>query len=202
MISGLFLIEIGSAASDAMGAYLDVEPRRTELISKGYTVEQAALMINFELGYTLTAASLTGVVAGGRAAFTGPLGEVAIAGLTSYATYPFYREAAQIISEAAVDNGQDLSQKEFSIDLPGFSSFKLKLVDLFNSAEDALAAIIHRRDPLIFDLDGDGLETTTLANGVYFDHDVNGFAETSAWVGADDGMIVIDSNQTMVLKAA
>lgn len=31
------------------------------------------------------------------------------------------------------------------------------------------------RDPLLIDLDGDGIETTTIENGVYFDHESDGF---------------------------
>ncbi|BCM25591.1 calcium-binding protein [Methyloradius palustris] len=46
--------------------------------------------------------------------------------------------------------------------------------------------------PLILDLDGDGVETTTLDNGVYFDHDGNSFAQKTAWASADDGMLVRD----------
>ncbi|MEE3664565.1 calcium-binding protein, partial [Brenneria sp. g21c3] len=46
--------------------------------------------------------------------------------------------------------------------------------------------------PLIFDLDGDGVETSD--NGVFFDHDGNGFAEFSGWVGKDDGLLVLDKN--------
>ena len=29
---------------------------------------------------------------------------------------------------------------------------------------------------------------------MYFDHNTNGFAENSAWVGADDGLLVRDLN--------
>jgi len=57
-----------------------------------------------------------------------------------------------------------------------------------------------RIDPLLVDLDGDGIETTTLQNGVYFDHDKNGFAQQSAWVGADDGVLAIDKNNDGVIN--
>ena len=60
----------------------------------------------------------------------------------------------------------------------------------FNSAEE----VIVPKDPLVIDLDGDGLETTTVENGVYFDHESDGFAELSAWVGKDDGVLVYDKN--------
>ena len=50
------------------------------------------------------------------------------------------------------------------------------------------------RSPLVVDLDGDGVETTTEEDGVYFDHDNNGFAEKTSWVGKDDGLLVRDIN--------
>ena len=48
-------------------------------------------------------------------------------------------------------------------------------------------------DPLVLDLDGDGIETSSLTQGgVHFDMDGDGFAEMSGWVGADDGLLVLD----------
>jgi len=51
------------------------------------------------------------------------------------------------------------------------------------------------RDPLVLDLDGDGVEliTQTVSNA-YFDFDQDGFAEKSGWVSGDDGMLVVDRN--------
>ncbi|MAF68493.1 MAG: hypothetical protein CMH25_04020 [Micavibrio sp.] len=51
-------------------------------------------------------------------------------------------------------------------------------------------------DPLVFDLDKDGLiELTSVANsGVFFDYLGEGYAEKSGWVSADDGMLTIDLN--------
>ena len=56
-----------------------------------------------------------------------------------------------------------------------------------------------RVDPLLIDLDGDGIETTTLNDGVFFDHQSDGFAENSAWVGADDGILVLDKNNNGII---
>ena len=50
------------------------------------------------------------------------------------------------------------------------------------------------RSPLIVDLDGDGVETIGTNSNVYFDHDNNGFAEKTSWVGKDDGLLVRDLN--------
>ena len=50
------------------------------------------------------------------------------------------------------------------------------------------------RSPLVVDLDGDGVETIGTNSNVYFDHDNNGFAESTGWVGKDDGLLVRDLN--------
>jgi Ca2+-binding RTX toxin-like protein len=52
-------------------------------------------------------------------------------------------------------------------------------------------------DPLVLDLDGDGVELIRReASSIYFDVDADGFAERTAWVGADDGLLArdLDSN--------
>ena len=50
------------------------------------------------------------------------------------------------------------------------------------------------RSPLVVDLDGDGVETVSVEEGVYFDHDGNGFSEKTGWVSGDDGILVRDLN--------
>ena len=55
------------------------------------------------------------------------------------------------------------------------------------------------RDPLLIDLNGDGITTTDVNNGIYFDHDVNGFAEKSAWVSNEDGILAFDVNNNGVI---
>jgi len=51
-----------------------------------------------------------------------------------------------------------------------------------------------KRDPLVLDLNGDGICTINISNGVYFDYDGNGFAERTGWVDANDGFLAIDRN--------
>ncbi|MFO0059101.1 MAG: calcium-binding protein [Cyanobacteriota bacterium] len=49
--------------------------------------------------------------------------------------------------------------------------------------------------PLILDLDGNGIQTLALTGtAIYFDHDCNGFAERSGWVGYNDGLLILDLN--------
>ncbi|WP_248167489.1 calcium-binding protein [Ralstonia pseudosolanacearum] len=59
---------------------------------------------------------------------------------------------------------------------------------------DPLVKTIRYVDPLILDLDGDGLEITALAAGVLFDANGDGIKTGSAWAGADDGLLVWDRN--------
>jgi Ca2+-binding RTX toxin-like protein len=54
--------------------------------------------------------------------------------------------------------------------------------------------------PLVLDLDGDGVETTSLNDGSYFDHDANGFAEKTGWVASDDGLLVMDRNGDRIVN--
>lgn len=51
-----------------------------------------------------------------------------------------------------------------------------------------------RVDPLVLDLDSDGVETVSLDNGVYFDHDGDGLRERTGWISADDGFLALDLN--------
>ncbi|MEY4768014.1 MAG: hypothetical protein RL637_653 [Pseudomonadota bacterium] len=48
--------------------------------------------------------------------------------------------------------------------------------------------------PIILDLNNNGIETTGVKQGAYFDHANDGFAEQTGWVGANDGLLVRDIN--------
>ena len=74
---------------------------------------------------------------------------------------------------------------------------RAEILGMMISAE--VARIVQYQDPLLIDLDGDGIETTTIENGVYFDHGNDGFEELSAWVGVDDGILVYDKNNNGVI---
>ena len=47
-------------------------------------------------------------------------------------------------------------------------------------------------DPLVLDLDGDGVELLGLGSGVQFDVNADGALETTGWVGPDDGLLAMD----------
>ncbi len=59
---------------------------------------------------------------------------------------------------------------------------------------DPLVKTIRYVDPLILDLDGNGLQITALSKGILFDANGDTIKTATAWAGAGDGMLVWDKN--------
>ncbi|MBQ9682549.1 MAG: hypothetical protein IJV35_04690 [Neisseriaceae bacterium] len=61
--------------------------------------------------------------------------------------------------------------------------------------------LFHIYDPLVLDLDGDGIELVNANgwNGVQFDFNGNGIKTATQWVKADDGLLVWDRNGNGVI---
>lgn len=59
---------------------------------------------------------------------------------------------------------------------------------------ERLAADQRVDDPLLLDLDGNGIKTVGLSAGIHFDHDKNGHKELTGWVAPGDGMLMLDLN--------
>ena len=85
-----------------------------------------------------------------------------------------------------------VSSSPFEINLAISNNYDLE--NLIQNVQEKFTTAHKQASPLALDLDGDGVETTTVESGVYFDHDDNGFAEKSGWVGKDDGLLVRDIN--------
>ena len=104
----------------------------------------------------------------------------------------------KLIQGVITEYDEDLLQN--TIELPIFSLDELyQLNDLIDQSTLEKVKIHFEtaevtKSPLVVDLDGDGVETVGVSEGVYFDHDGNGFAEKSGWVGKDDGILVRDIN--------
>ncbi|HQO29369.1 MAG TPA: hypothetical protein PKY22_07575, partial [Accumulibacter sp.] len=61
--------------------------------------------------------------------------------------------------------------------------------NLIGAVKDQFEKASITRSPLILDLDGDGVETTSVLAGTHFDNDENGFTEASGWVSKDNGLL-------------
>ena len=62
-------------------------------------------------------------------------------------------------------------------------------------AKEGVAFLAEFVSPLVIDLDGDGVELVSLADSnAFFDLDINGFAEFTGWVAADDALLALDLN--------
>lgn len=69
------------------------------------------------------------------------------------------------------------------------------MIDPIQLAQFASYLLNVFHDPLILDLNGDGIHLSPLAGStVHFDYDGDGFAERTGWVSADDGILVRDAN--------
>jgi len=93
--------------------------------------------------------------------------------------------------------------RSVSIDVPSFADWLTPFafvsgMDTRVATDFALATTISpiRRDPLILDLDNNGLETTGIdtANPILFDHDGDSIKTATGWVKATDAFLVLDRN--------
>ena len=104
--------------------------------------------------------------------------------------------AVEKSSESIYDLYKKAQEKAFGL----FSRMQAgdNQIDAIKDQFGAAKAI--RVDPLILDLDGDGIVNTTgLKAGTCFDYDGNGFAELTGWVGQGDGLLVWDRNGNGVI---
>jgi len=67
-----------------------------------------------------------------------------------------------------------------------------ELTDLLGAIE--IPTAIRTYDPLVLDLDGDGIHTFGLNQSVHFDHDDDGIREQTGWIHGSDGFLALDLN--------
>jgi len=85
----------------------------------------------------------------------------------------------------------------------GEASFKYTITDAHGATHEATVSVdvVAVAPPVAIDLDGDGLEFTSLAASVAgFDVDGDGKLEHTAWVHADDGVLAFDRNHDGVVN--
>ena len=108
------------------------------------------------------------------------------------ATYQWLRNGVAIqgatgstYTPVAADLGTTLSLQYSYTDAEGNNESVLTV---------ATAQVQSANDPIILDLDGDGVDLIAAVNGVAFDLNADGVAKQIGWAGARDGMLVVDSD--------
>ena len=111
--------------------------------------------------------------------------------LAARISIPLAHKIFSIISKPNPKLMKPLSKDVFEKTPKLFAISTATTINLFNKSQGADGV---STDPIIFDFDGDGIQTTDLENGIYFDHENDGFAELSSWIDKNDAILVIDTN--------
>ncbi len=106
------------------------------------------------------------------------------------------------IQRGKLDPGQPIPSSIMLGNIWGVASWRWNVADAslfdrnnsFGRSFASAKAWRVRRDPLVLDLDGDGIETVGTDAGVLFDHNGDGIKTGSGWIEADDGFLVRDLN--------
>jgi len=103
--------------------------------------------------------------------------------LTGDATIATYQAALQSITFTSTTNAT------------GSRGLQLTIFDDYGTTSKTTMTVqFVNTDPIVIDLDGDGVELLGADEGVAFDTDADGDTENIGWVAADDGLLVSDVN--------
>lgn len=105
--------------------------------------------------------------------------------------------AAGKLYEWAFESATEIGQRA------GRSAYELwgEPDEITNSSFSSARAVTLQRDPLVLDLDGDGLELISASGNILFDHNADGIKTGTGWAGADDGFLVRDLNGNGVIDS-
>ena len=93
------------------------------------------------------------------------------------------------------DNPMEWQQDSSDFSLASGGDGGAPVADPAMHGADGAGRQLPLRDPLVMDLDGDGVEFIGLnGSNAYFDLDGDGFATRTAWLGGDDGFLTLDRN--------
>jgi len=82
---------------------------------------------------------------------------------------------------------------KFGKNLSDFLTTPAHADDVIENVKQQVTSAKSTSSPIILDLNNNGIETTSVKQGAYFDHANDGFAEQTGWVGANDGLLVRDN---------
>ncbi len=185
-------------AAQMVGAIAEGSTDRVGEVATGIVSAEVLGGFGAFLG-TLAARSVggPGIVGAGLGAFAGAF-------IGNSASEKLFQEIFKPLAEAMPVSVWD---KYFDLGLWAGDKIPLvvweKLFGVFDYSRESVRALIDKVrqlfedsktivSPIVLDLNGDGVDATSVAGGVYFDHDADRFAEKSGWVNASDGLLVLD----------
>jgi len=112
------------------------------------------------------------------------------------ASGPFAALMVGMLTLLAASTGSELAGNGFNWLADHLLPWSDDFINRLKSGMDSLPIPPQPRiDPIILDLNGDGISTLSLTSGLrYFDHDASGFAERTSWMMPEDGLLVHDLN--------
>lgn len=121
------------------------------------------------------------------------------------------RDGAQAFFDDPIGNFLGIGVAVFGVGAAVYSAFSGFASQFMSFASDFVSRAIEGIgdffrglfDPIVLDLDGDGVELVGLDDSTAtFDFDDDGLAERVGWVGADDGLLVFDADGNGIIDAA
>ncbi|MBK1812693.1 hypothetical protein JHL18_18905, partial [Clostridium sp. YIM B02505] len=108
----------------------------------------------------------------------------------------FYKDDASISQDSdyisrVFSNSYDAiaGEKNSPLSDSALEDFRKKITDQLKNA-----SVARRYDPVVLDLNGDGISVSTVEKGVNFNLDDTGLAEKTQWIGPNDGFLARDLN--------
>ena len=119
-------------------------------------------------------------------------------------TYNHYTDSNNTWNESKTYTGVLNEEGKLEVSFNVKSTYNQEIVNITDIEVELKDAIVDGTysTPIILDLDNDGIETISLANGVKFDIDNDGDIDLTGWVGADDGLLVRDINNDGIINDA
>ena len=106
-------------------------------------------------------------------------------------------ETSEFIGERIYDIGTFIGYSLYDMG----ASFGYAISSMITSLTRQAGTIPIRIDPIVLDLSGQGITTKSVADGVYYDLDNNGFAEKTGWIDAKSGILVLDRDGNGKIEA-
>lgn len=121
--------------------------------------------------------------------------------LEQFINHFFEQWLQKLFPDATIGNGNNSANTNNALSTKGDNKFNFQFqfqmefkFEMSIEIKTAVENLDNQQDPIVFDLDGDGIELTDVANGVQFDITGKGTPVQTAWVRGGDALLARDRN--------